>query len=381
MLPAPHAHRFNLADVLPSCLDSVLGDTNTLALQPVSKAVVLLVDGLGASNLQARSGHARTLAAGLSRHTTIGSGFPTTTAAALATLTTGQHPGEHGLVGYTALDVGSDRVVNQLNGWEESNLDPATWQRCPTVFERADRLDVRSFAIGAARFVDSGFTRAVLRGAEYLVAGTIAERLAEARRVLNGPHRSIVYVYVPELDQAAHKHGWESDVWIHLLEELDAAVREFAAQLRGDEGLLVTADHGVLDIPTHSHVLFERTSVLFDGIRHVAGEPRALQLYFEPDAPVASRESVIERWRDTESDRSWVATRSEAIAAGWFGPSVHPQVEGRIGDVIIAARKAIVYYDSQAASSSARAMVGQHGSLSPQETAVPLLRFGAYARR
>ena len=141
----------------------------------------------------------------------------------------------------------------------------------------------------------------------------------------------------------------------------------------------MTADHGSLDVPVTSQVLFDRTPGLLDGIRHVAGEPRALQLHFEPDAGSELRERVAARWREAEGDRSVVLTRTEAIADGWFGPKVDPGVAPRIGDLIVAARKAIAYYDSRTATARSRAMVGQHGSLSPEETAVPLLRFGAYA--
>jgi hypothetical protein len=57
---------------------------------------------------------------------------------------------------------------------------------------------------------------------------------------------------------------------------------------------------------------------------------------------------------------------------------VDAEVAPRIGDLIVAARKRIAYYDSRAASQKGRSMIGQHGSWSPEETTVPLLRFGAY---
>jgi hypothetical protein len=379
MLPATKTHRFSLADVLPSCLESVLGRSGSLGLPVVDKAVVILVDGMGAQALAARAGHARTLAPLLGRGSTIGAGFPTTTAAALATFTTGTQPGEHGLVGYTALDPAHDRVINQLSGWDH-RLDPATWQRMPSVFERAASESIPSFVVATEKHRRSGFTGAVLRGAEYRGAEGIAERMAAAREILDGTDRAIVYVYVAELDKVGHADGCESPQWTTQLEEIDAAVRGFALGLRSREGLLITADHGVLDIPEHSHVLFGDDSALVDGVRFVAGEPRCLQLHLQPDASPKLRAAVLENWREAEGGRSWVASRDEAIAAGWFGPTVDPEVVPRIGDIIVAARKNIAYYDTRAANQSGRSMVGQHGSLSAAETAIPLLRFGAYAR-
>jgi predicted AlkP superfamily pyrophosphatase or phosphodiesterase len=378
MLSASKSARFSLADVLPSCLAAIRGGGGALALPPVDRSVVLLVDGLGATALKASAGHARTLAPLLKATTTAVSGFPTTTASALASLTTGVAPGEHGLVGYQAFDPENDRVVNQLSGWDD-RLDPATWQRRRTVFELASDASVPAFAVGVERYRNTGFTRAVLRGAQYRAANSMEERLWEARNILDTHERALVYVYVPELDQVGHKHGWQSADWTDRLEELDSAVRGFAATLGIREGLILTADHGVVDVAVHNHVLFDTDQRMLDGIRHIAGEPRCLQLHFEPDATPSIRETVIARWRESESSRAWVVTRSEAIADGWFGPSVDPAVEPRIGDLLVAARKSIAYYDGRDEKLSGRKMVGQHGSLSRDELLVPVLRFGAFA--
>jgi len=379
MLPAPKTDRISLADVLPSCVAALTGSSNRLGLPPVNRAVVLLADGLGAEQLRQRAGHARTLTAALTKTAVMDSGFPTTTAAALATLTTGERPGQHGLVGYTALDTGNDRVINQLSGWDDK-LDPATWQRVETVFESASARGVRSVAVGPERYRDSGFSQAVLRGAEYISARSIHDRLDAAREWMDAPgDAGLLYVYVPELDMAAHARGWEAPEWTDKLETLDGAVKTFSALLRAGEGLLVTADHGMVDVPQHAHVLIDTEPELLVGIRHIAGDPRCLQLHFDPDLSSDQRDALVARWREAESERAWIATRAEAIAAGWFGV-VAPEVENRIGDFLVAARKNIAYYDGRTATPSARAMVGQHGSWSTAELKVPLLRFGAFAR-
>jgi predicted AlkP superfamily pyrophosphatase or phosphodiesterase len=370
MLPAPSAGRVSLADVLRSCLDSTGGQANRLGLPAVRSAIVLLVDGLGADVLRAREGHARTLAGELGRATTIETGVPTTTASAIASLTTGVLPGQHGLVGYTVLDAVHDRIVNQLSGWDD-RLDPATWQLQPTLFETAG---IKSYAVGPERYRDSGLSRAVLRGAEYRGASTILTRLELAVRLARATP-SLIYVYAPELDQACHAYGWQSTQWTDALEQLDAGMRTVLPSLGTAVGLVLTADHGVLDVPHHAHVLFDAVPELVAGVRFVAGEPRMLHLHLEPDADAGQ---LAAAWRNSEADRAWIATRTEAIEAGWYGP-VLPEVAPRIGDLLVAARKAVAYYDDRDATRHGRTMIGQHGSWSAAETRVPLLRFGAYS--
>ncbi|MER3394336.1 MAG: alkaline phosphatase family protein, partial [Microcella pacifica] len=112
MLPAPRSDAASLADVLSGALASLSAQPSRLALPAVRSAAVLLADGLGMSALRARAGHARRLLAAIpARGGAIDAGFPTTTASALASLTTGLASGQHGMVGYTVRDPQRDGVV------------------------------------------------------------------------------------------------------------------------------------------------------------------------------------------------------------------------------------------------------------------------------
>lgn len=373
MVPAREPDTRSLADVLPSCVAALRGESNALGLAPATSVVVVVVDGLGSAALRQRTAYARTLSAASA---TLWSGFPTTTASALTTITTGTLPGSHGLVGYSVLDPANDRVVKQLSGWDAGLLDPLSWQREPTVFEGLSGSGITAYSVGPKRYASSGLTKAILRGATYRPAETVADRFAEAASILGSPGRSLTYLYVPELDMAGHRFGWESDAWSQALELVDAELTRLVGTLARDQAVLVTADHGVVDVPAQKHVLFGSKPALMAGVRHVGGEPRCLQLYFQPDLSPENREQTIAAWRDAEGHRSWVVTRSEAIAAGWFG-EVAADVAPRIGDMLVAARKHIAYY--READERGRSMIGQHGSWSPDETQVPLALFGAFS--
>lgn len=378
MLPARISRGPRLADVLQSSLHSVLGEPNALALPKSTHAIVVLVDGLGASALRSRAGHARFLATRLAKNDVIEGVFPATTASAIATLTTGSAPGQHGMVGYSVLDPAGDRLVNQLKGWDDA-MRPESWQLRRTLFEQAQDAGVPSFVIGTSRYANSGLTHAVLRGAKYVSADTLDERFAAARAITDSTERAVIYLYVAELDMAAHARGWESDKWLGELEKLDAAISRFAAGLRKSVGMLVTADHGIVDVPPEKHILYDTVPQLIAGVRHVGGEPRCLQLYLEPGLPASAADELAANWRTIEGDRVWVSTRAEAIAEGIFG-EVDPRAEARIGDVIVAARKLVAYYDSRDITRAGRNMVGQHGSLTDDEMRIPLVRVGAFAR-
>jgi hypothetical protein len=121
-------------------------------------------------------------------------------------------------------------------------------------------------------------------------------------------------------------------------------------------------------------VLLGEGSPLLEGVRHIGGEPRMLHLYAEADAAA----DLLARWREAEAGRSWVLSRDEAVTAGLFGP-VDGAVLPRIGDIIVAARSGIAYYDDRLDDKGAQRMVGQHGSLTNEERSIPLIRLGAFA--
>lgn len=362
----------SLTGVLPQLIGSISGTPDWFG--PARSAVVVVVDGLGRANLSMRSAYARLLTERATKRDVARTVFPATTAAALTSLFTGVLPGEHGLVGYRVRVPGTDSTPNQLTGWEDDGLDPLSWQRAQPIFERESASGRRCFVVSRAQYAQTGFTRATVRGAEFISAATVAERLSLAGALAEAHPGALVYVYVPELDVIGHADGWESERWSMQLEGIDADLRRWERNLAPGIGVVVTADHGMVDVPAHRHVLLRAGDPLVEGVRLIAGEPRMLHLY----AASADAADVAERWRASESGRSWILTRDEAVASGILG-EVHPDVQPRIGDVLVAARGAVAYYDDRLADKRPQRMVGQHGSLTDQERIVPLIRLGAFA--
>ncbi|MFJ1784733.1 hypothetical protein ACIOML_10535 [Streptomyces anulatus] len=67
-----------------------------------------------------------------------------------------------------------------------------------------------------------------------------------------------------------------------------------------------------------------------------------------------------------------MATREQAVEAGWFGPEAEDRVLGRIGDVVAVAHADIAVIATET-EPGASAMPGLHGALTDTELAVPLL--------
>ncbi|PNW08619.1 nucleotide pyrophosphatase [Microbacterium testaceum] len=371
-LPADPPRSRSLTGVVTQSIAALTGESEWFA--PARSAIVLLVDGLGAHNLASRRGHARFLGTVGGRKDVARTVFPSTTAAALTSLLTGTEPGSHGIVGYRTRIPHTDVASNQLHGWETDGLDPLTWQRRTPHFAARAEAGLPSFVVSRPSYTGTGFTEATLRGAEFVSSDDLDERVDLAADLAARHPGSLTYLYAPELDTAGHRDGWESDRWTDALERVDAAARRLAETIDPRTGIVITADHGMVDVPAHKHVLLREGDPLLDGVALIGGEPRMLHLYTNE----GRADAVAALWRETEAARAWVLTRDEAIAAGLFG-AVDDEVRPRIGDVLVAARGRFAYYDDREADKRPQRMVGQHGSLTDEERTVPLLRLGAFA--
>lgn len=341
---------------------------STDALPGIRSLVMVVVDGLGHANLKARAGHAPTLSRLQQRR--IETVVPSTTGAALTTLTTGRLPGAHGLVGYKIRHP-ERGLVTTLKDWD-GIPDRRSWQLATPLFEAARSAGARPVAIGRPAHAVGGLTEAILTGADYVPGQRIEDRFAAASALLRGNDPIVAYLYIDELDKAAHEAGWQSPQWVRRLEQLDASLDLFLRGLPADVGVIVTADHGIVDVGAHQQIMLDSSPDLLQDVLEIGGEPRFRSLYLEPGSDPGS---TAARWVAAEGNRAWVMTRDEAIGSGMFGP-VAPGVAARLGDVLIAARKNVAYYRSDD-DPGALAMVGQHGSFSEDERGVPLMIGGA----
>ncbi|MBY8887138.1 alkaline phosphatase family protein [Streptomyces sp. PTM05] len=372
--PAPRYGAAALADLLPSVAAGlgVPGVPDTaLALEPADRVCVFLVDGMGWELLRAHPDEApflTSLLAGSLGGTgqPLTAGFPSTTATSLASVGTGLPPGAHGLAGYTVAVPGEGRLMNQLR-WQPYT-DPYAWQPYPTVFQLADAAGVATCQVSAPAFEHTPLTKIALSGGTFFGRLSGEERMDLAAERLGADDRALVYTYYSELDGMGHRYGVDSDAWRGQLMRVDRFAERLAEQLPPRSALYVTADHGMIDIAPEDRIDFDDDWELGAGVALLGGEARARHVYAVPGAAA----DVHAVWSEVLGDRMWVATRQQAVDAGWFGPRVDERVLGRIGDVVAVAHDEVAVIASRSEPGES-AMVGLHGSLAPVEQLVPLL--------
>ncbi len=363
-----------LGDLLPGAAAAAAGrplpgygDPLGLAdvLRGARRVAVLLIDGLGERNLRANADVAPTLSALAAPVGALGAPFPSTTPVSLATLATARPPGSHGIVGFATDVPGEDRTLTHTQ-WRD-DPDPDRWQRSGTVLAAAAAAGAQVRSVGPGLFAGPGLTRAVYRGADYTMSFSPGDLAAVVHESMTAAPATLTYAYYSDLDLTGHLRGVDSTGWRNQLAIVDRMVEMVLAGLPEDGALLVTADHGMVDVAAEGKIDADAVPDLDDGVRALAGEPRARYVYARPGAA----EDVLARWRGVLGDRAWVASREEAIASGVLGP-VDAEVAPRVGDVVMLARTgtAVVATRRERLPSM---LIGLHGSLTDQELAIPAL--------
>lgn len=385
MLPAVPKTIGRLSDVFASCLGAITGEDNRLALPAAEKVVAVLVDGLGTVNIRAAAGHAPFLNRGITASKAINAGFPTTTAASITSFATGLSAGQHGIVGYKVLDPETQQPVNQLTGWSKE-ISALKWQPNQTIAEKAQLSGVAAYAVGPSEYENSGFTALTMRGAKYLPADSLHERVDTTLSLLASSKSTLIYFYVPELDQKAHAFGVNSPQWLQELENLESAMSKLSSALTdkrfNKSGAVLTADHGIIDVPRENHIYLDELTL--PNLKLVAGDPRANYLYLadhiDEEGALAEADKLQRQLDATKLGRgARVLTRQQVIEAKWFGAQVTEVAKSRMPDLFAIAVARTALYHRDFAPAKSLKMIGQHGSISAEEFSIPLIKFGALA--
>ena len=359
----PAYHDACVTALVPALLEGSAAPTWLPAKVLQARQILLLVlDGLGWLQLRDRTEVAPTLTdmAG-GPITTVA---PSTTAAALTSISTGLPPGEHGVVGYRIAVGGSSgpphgEILNALR-WSTGNGD-ARRRHDPRLFQPCEMFgSQRPPVVTRAQFADSGFTAAHLSDTRLF---GYADRVGLVDQVLGAFAREepFVYAYWDDIDRTAHEFGL-AERYNDELAACDAMVAELLHRLPAGTAVVVTADHGQVHVGERLIHLPAEVTGLVDG---QSGEARFRWLHSRPGAA----SDLLAAAHQAFDHVGWVRSVDEVLSAGWLGDRVTSTARGRLGDVAVVARDPVAFVDPAEASSIE--LIGRHGSLTADEMLVP----------
>lgn len=322
---------------------------NLLASRP-RNVVLLLLDGLGEWLIRRHLSEKHFLI----RHNigTLSSVFPPTTAAAATALESGLFPAQSGWLGWSVYWPELDNNVNLY-----PNTTPDGRSAAP-VHLGETYLSFQTLT-GQIQGVE-GVEAAALTGDRtrldtlFQAVGSICRR----------PGRHFLYAYLDQPDHLLHKEGCQSRHAAQLLQTVDRLL-ETAFPTWPDTLLLVTADHGFLDLDGRC---LEDFPALTATLRLPPSiEPRALNCFVKPGQDAAFLQALYQAVGDAYT----VYPRAEVLRTALFGPGLeHPRFRTMVGDYLAVARTPLTLFPTRQYQAS---MCAGHGGMTSEELTVPLI--------
>lgn len=301
------------------------------------------------------------------RVATLTSVCPSTTTAATGCFYSALSPAEHGWLGWSCYFKEYARLVDLFLDRDSYTLEKLTSSPANalmpygSVFTRMKNAGVAARSRAVFPF-EPGFS-----GMDDLVIARTLDEAALAVRGLDG-RDAFTLLYRTDPDETMHEKGARSDHAARVMRQLNDWAEALASKLK-DTTLIITADHGLIDV-TEAVPLHERPDLMRFLTMPPSIESRAASLF-------------VKRGLEAEFEAAFHAalggdfllmTREEALARGLFGPgALHPKADDFIGDYLaLATGTKALYYQPRGAKPHGE-MIGHHAGLTEQEMLVPLI--------
>lgn len=360
---------------------SPLKDLPLSQLEGVDNIVLILLDGMGYEFFKR---NANLLDYPIMNHlqAKITSVFPSTTAAAMTTIYTGVAPKNHGcLAWFTYLkEVGLISTIPPLKRRGHSDyittksvnaMDILQFQ---STFEHIPNAD--SYFLISDKLLDTPYDTVVSRGAKKAIGFTnFTDSMDKIMKILqdNSSKKKYIMQYWDGIDSKSHLDGTEKAA-PHFKDIMDEIIELFKKikKISPKTAILVTADHGLIDIPKDrtiklkEHPRLEETLIL-----PLCGESRAAFCFVR--APYREQfESYVEKELKEYCSVLTMKELMDSKIFGLFDP--HPRFKYRIPDYILLMKENYMIKDKMLKETRIR-MKAVHGGLSKEELYVPLILF------
>lgn len=230
---------------------------------------LILADGLGYENLLKSNSNLNKNVS-----SSINTTFPSSTNVALATLAFAKLPIEHGILGYYLFDKSTDSIFNALNfnNGSEVFLKNDKFQKNISIWNMFKENKISSNNFQPSSLVNSELSNLLYRK-ENTIGYNDSDNLVELFNDSLVLENRFNFIYYPNIDLAAHIFGVESAEWTSELNKFENLVEQLSNISNKKCFTIITADHGVVNIPTEN-----RHTLEYDEQIKIYGDQRSVYI-------------------------------------------------------------------------------------------------------
>ena len=315
--------------------------------------------------------------------------FPSTTAAHITCLHSGQPAGVSGVHEWFYYEPEVDAVIAPLLYAYAGDGGRDTLARFgvrpelllpPSLYPGLAQAGVNAHIFQLREYAYSAYSRWITRGARLHAYSTLPEALINLEIELErAPAPAYFVLYFDALDAHGHHYGSHARQVEAEALALFRSLEDFFQAVRGrlpDTLFLLTADHGQVAAPPARTLYLNQLApelprwLRVDGRGRplpFGGSARDLFLYVRPECLAEAQARLTEAL----AGRARVVPTATLMADGWFGP-VSQRLHDRVGNLTILPERAELVYWFEAGRFERRSR-GHHGGLSPAGMLTPLI--------
>jgi len=337
------------------------------------KVVHIVIDGLGYDYL-AEYGRNSFLFAHLAGKMT--SVFPTTTAAALTSITSGMAPGEHGITGWY-MNLEGRKMANPavILPFLERNSEVSLHEYG---FLAEEIFPLRRLPLNQpgcrsllpVEYTNSTYNNFMLDGAVNYYYSSFNDFFAQLKSLVTDSQKGFVHCYLPHFDDVFHHQGEKSPELLALFQQIDRELADLAAAKHSRTLLVINSDHGLLDIESEKCLNLSNFPKISASLNFpLCGEARMSYCFVKPELRADFKQTVNSELGGICD----VLSYQEALDLKLFGLyQNHPHLAERTGDFLLLMREGWQIHDFLS-NEKIKFHKATHGGLSSKELYIPLI--------
>lgn len=318
--------------------------------------------------------------------------FPSTTAAHVTCMNTGQVAGESGVYEWFYYEPTVDRIIcpltfsyagdKKLGTLEEAGIKGTDLFPMPTFYQDLEKMGVSAFAFLQEDIVESPYSVTLLKGAERVPYHRLSDGLTKLRemQLTHVDKKGYFYFYFANIDSVGHHQGIESPQFESEIEKCLKTLEEEFYQKRGESrtALVIIADHGLVTIHPKETIYLNRELPEMvnwcqknrqGDLLAPAGSCRDLFLHIKEENLQEAKEACL----GVLKGQAAVYATDELVKEGFFGErEVSKRFLERVGNLVILpyGTENVWWYEKSRPLVHSHAM---HGGLTRPEMEIPFL--------